>query len=134
MIYLDNAATTMKKPNEVQNAVNFALEHFGSAGRGSHSAAELAAETLYECRKEAAELFETQPENVVFTFNATHGLNIAIQTLIRPGDRVIVSGFEHNAVMRPLHAIGAEIVTAGSSLFQRDLLLQEFEDVRNGNI
>jgi len=69
---------------------------------------------------------------VVLTMNATHGLNIAIRSLVQPGDRVVVSGFEHNAVMRPLHALGARVMVAGRRLFdptdtlrQWDLALRE---------
>ena len=51
-------------------------------------------------------------EQVVFTMNATHGLNIAIKSLVRPCGRVVVSGYEHNAVTRPLHALGAEVIVA----------------------
>ena len=57
------------------------------------------------------------PEQVVFTSSATHGLNFAIKSLVNPGDRVVVSGFEHNAVIRPLHALGADLVIAGRKLF-----------------
>ena len=62
-------------------------------------------------------MFDADPEQVAFTFNTTHGLNLAIRTLVRPGDRVVVSGFEHNAVMRPLYALDAGIVRAGERLF-----------------
>jgi selenocysteine lyase/cysteine desulfurase len=78
----------------------------------------LAAETVYACREAAALLFHVpDPSRVVFTLNATHALNIAIRSLVRPGARVLISGFEHNAVTRPLCALGAELRVAGRRLF-----------------
>ena len=106
MIYLDSAATTLEKPETVRRAVAQAVNHMSSPGRGSHQATRLAEETDCLCRSEAAALFGLgDPSRVVFTMNATHGLNIAIHSLVRPGAKVIVSGYEHNAVTRPLHAI-----------------------------
>lgn len=120
MIYLDSAATTMQKPPAVARAAAYAVGHMASPGRGGHLPARKAAETAFACRQEAAELFGVaEPERVVFTSNATHGLNIAIRSLIKAGDRVVVSGWEHNAVTRPLHGIGAEIVAARAPLFDR---------------
>ena len=120
MIYLDSAATTMQKPPQVARAMARAVGRMASPGRGGHLWAGRAAETAFACRQAAAELFGiTEPERVVFTSNATHGLNIAIRTLVRAGDRVVISGWEHNAVTRPLHSIGAEIVTARAPLFDR---------------
>ena len=114
MIYLDNAATSLPKPLAVERAVLEAMRSMASVGRGSHAPAMRAAETVLDCREAAAELFHVpDPERVVFTMNATHALNIAIRSLVHPGDRVVISGFEHNAVTRPLHAIGAEITVAG---------------------
>ena len=94
MIYLDSAATTMQKPASVARASAWAMEHLASPGRGGHRPAMAAAETAFACREEAAKLFHvSQPERVVFTFNATHGLNIAIGTLAKPGSRVVISGY-----------------------------------------
>ena len=85
-------------------------------------------ETVYSCREEAAALFHmTQPENVVFTMNATHALNIAVHSLVQSGMRVAVSGFEHNAVMRPLYASGASILTSDTPLFDSAALVDWFE-------
>ncbi len=125
VIYLDSAATTLQKPPEVAQAVARAIRTHASVGRGGHPAAERAARTVFACRSLAAELFDAAPEQVVFTMNATHGLNLAIKTLVKRGDRVIVSGYEHNAVMRPLHACGAEVTVVGSELFRPDRLLEE---------
>ena len=127
MIYLDAAATTLQKPPEVRQAVLRAMETMASPGRGGHRPAMLAAETAFRCRCTAAELFHVpQPEQVVFTMNATHGLNIAIHSLIQAGDRVVVSGYEHNSVMRPLHLLGAEIRVAGRELFAPEKMAAEF--------
>ena len=110
MIYLDSAATTLQKPEKVAAASAWAISHLASPGRGGHRPAMAAADTAFACREEAARLFHMDdPERVVFTFNATHALNIAIKTLARPGSRVVVSGYEHNAVTRPLHALDVGI-------------------------
>ena len=109
MIYLDNAATTLYKPRAVEQAVRRAM--YGAAGyaRGGYAAAGRAGELVYACREQAAALFGVgEPEQVIFTLNATHALNIAINALVKPDSRVIVSGYEHNAVMRPLTARNIE--------------------------
>lgn len=126
MIYLDSAATTLQKPLQVIEAVQYAMQNFASPGRGGHSAAMDAADTVYTCREEAAELFDCEPEQVVFTMNATHGLNLAIKSLVGRGDKVVISGFEHNAVVRPLHAVGAKICVAGRKLFSPQSILEDF--------
>ena len=106
MIYFDAGATTLEKPAAVRHAMARAVATMSSPGRGNYPASRQAEETAYQCRSEAAELFGMDsPENVVFTGNATHGLNVAIKTLVKPGSRVIISGYEHNAVTRPLHSI-----------------------------
>ena len=103
MIYLDSAATSFQKPPAVAAAMLEALDTMSSPGRGGHPAAMRAAEAAFDCRSELAALFHLQnPEQVVFTMNATHGLNIAIKSLVPHGGRVVVSGYEHNAVTRPL--------------------------------
>lgn len=127
MIYLDNGATSLHKPQTVSRAVNWALHRCANPGRGGHSAAMLAAQQVYGCREQAAELFDCQPEQVVFTHNCTHGLNLAIHSLVKPGSRVAVTGFEHNAVTRPLYARNAELVVAGTKLFDWENTLEEFE-------
>jgi len=126
MIYLDCAATSFQKPHAVRNAVSRAILTMSSPGRGGYPAAMRAADTCYACRELAGEMFSCEPESVVFTFNATHGLNIAINSLVKAGDRVVISGYEHNAVTRPLHALKADIKVAGGSLFDREEILQNF--------
>ncbi len=127
MIYLDSAATTLIKPVSVENAVVNALRTMSSPGRGGYESAVHAAETVFACRSEAAALFNVDDEEkVVFTFNATHGLNIAISSLVKDGSRVLISGYEHNSVTRPLHAAKARITVAGRKLFDRDAVLDDF--------
>ncbi len=128
MIYLDHGATSMGKPPRVASAMAWAVQHCGNPGRGGHSAAMAAARTVYRCRELAAKLFDCEEEKVVFTSNCTHGLNIAIRELVNPGDRVVISGFEHNAVTRPLAALGARLEVAGRRLFDPADTLQCFED------
>ena len=118
MIYLDSAATTLLKPLSVERAMTDAMRRCASPGRGGHRPSMLAAETVFDCRAAAAELFGLEePERVVFTMNATHALNIAIFSLVKPGTRVLISGFEHNSVTRAVRAAGAEIRVAGRKLF-----------------
>ncbi len=126
MIYLDNGATSFHKPPAVRRAVEWAMGHCANPGRGGYDAARNAADVVYGCREEAAALFGCQPEQVVLTNNCTHGLNIAIRSLVSPGARVVVSGFEHNAVTRPLHALKAEIKVAGRKLFDWEDTLTSF--------
>ena len=127
MIYLDNGATSFPKPPAVSQAMFHALQTCANPGRGGHRAAAAAMEAVYRCREEASELFDCKPEQVVFTGNCTHGLNIAIRTLVKPGSRVVISGFEHNAVTRVLHLLGAKITVAGRKLFDWKDTLEEFE-------
>lgn len=126
MIYLDNGATSFHKPAAVHRAVERALRCCANPGRGGYGAARAAAERIYECRELAASMFDCRPEQVVLTSNCTHGLNIAIRSLVKQGGRVVVSGFEHNAVMRPLYALGADIRIAGRKLFDWDDTLEDF--------
>ena len=127
MIYLDSAATTFQKPAAVHRAVAQAMRTMSSPGRGGYESARLAEETLFRCRSAAAALFSVpSAEQVVFTMNATHALNIAVKSLVRPGGRAIVSGYEHNAVTRPLHALEAEVIVAAAPLFSPQKTVEAF--------
>ena len=111
MIYLDNAATTFPKPPSVRREVDRCLRDYcGNPGRSAHALSLAAAEAIFDCRREAAELFGLpSPEQIIFTYNTTHALNMAIKGLLRRGDHVLISDMEHNAVYRPiwlLHAFG----------------------------
>ena len=128
MIYLDAAATTLQKPPAVAKAAGEAVLALSSPGRGGYPSAQRAADVAFACRTELAELFHIgNPERVVFTHNATHGLNIAIKSLISPGDRVVISGYEHNAVTRPLAALHADTVTVAGELFHSEAVTESFE-------
>jgi len=127
MIWLDNAATTLQKPPQVKAAMLRAVDRMAAPGRGGHRFASAAAETAFQCRELAAEMFGVSgPERVVFTFNATHGLNMAIRTIVKPGMRVVISGYEHNAVVRPLHAAGADVRIAAGALFDAESVIEAF--------
>lgn len=128
MIYLDSAATTLQKPPAVAQAAGWAISHLATPGRGGHRAASQAAALAFRCREEAAALFGVaDPERVVFTCNATHALNIAIRSLVPPGSRVILSGWEHNAVTRPLAALDVKVRMASGPLFQPEQALAAFD-------
>ena len=129
MIYFDSAATTLQKPREVAQAVAWAIQNCASPGRGDHSSTRRAEEIIYQCREELAELFgASSPEQIIFTQNATHALNLAIRTLVRPGDRVLISGWEHNAVTRTLASIpGVEVAVAQAPLFDDAGTLASFQ-------
>lgn len=136
MIYLDNAATSFIKPVCVQQAVLNAMQSMASPGRGAYSQAMNAADIIYKCRVAAAELLNApEPENVIFTSNASHSLNIAINSLVNRGDRVLMSGFEHNSVSRPLYESGAQVVVTGRKLFDKNAILEDFEEkIKNADI
>jgi len=127
MIYLDHGATSFPKPRAVAEAMQRALFTCANPGRGGHKAAMEAARVVYACREQAAMLFDCEPEQVVFTGSCTQGLNTAIRTLVKPESRVLISGFEHNAVTRPLHGLHAQIIVAGRKLFDWENTLCEFE-------
>ena len=127
MIYLDSGATSFRKPAAVYRAVEEAMRACANPGRGGYRAAMEAANRVFACREEAAAIFGCRPEQVVLTSNCTHGLNIAIRSLVKPGGRVVVSGFEHNAVTRPLHTLGAKLLVAGRKLFDWEDTLEAFE-------
>ena len=106
MIYFDNAATTYPKPNSVVQSLSSAARHFGgNPGRSGHEMSMRAAAMVYDTRKKAAALFNVQPENVIFTLNCTHALNMAIKGAVKPGGHVVMSCLEHNSVLRPVYAL-----------------------------
>ena len=106
MIYLDNGATTLQKPECVKEALMEAMASMGNSGRGVHDASLYAGRTIYRARESLAELLgAAAPEQVVFTANATESLNLALGGLFGPGDHVITSVCEHNSVLRPLYRL-----------------------------
>ena len=104
MIYMDNAATTMHKPECVIDAVAAAMHSMGNAGRGAHAASLDASRTIYGTREALADFFHAEsPKQIVFTCNSTESLNTAIRGTIEAGDHVITTEMEHNSVLRPLY-------------------------------
>ena len=107
MIYFDNAATGGYKPNAVLNKVIYTLKHVNAnAGRSGHKLSKLGAQIIYEARKELSNFFNNgQVEKVIFTKNCSEALNTAIYGLVKQGDHVITTIFEHNSVLRPLFTL-----------------------------
>ena len=109
MIYLDNAATTLYKPQEVDAAILDALHTAGNPGRGAHEPTLHASRLVYAAREALAELFHaSDPACIAFTANATGALNTALCGLLGPGDHVITTVCEHNSVLRPLYRLGTQ--------------------------
>ncbi len=106
MIYLDNAATSFPKPDDVPTAVDEQLRHGGNAARGHHRLAGQGERLLRDTRAALASFFHApEPSSIVFTFNATDGLNMAIKGFVQPGDHVVTTALEHNSVTRPLNGL-----------------------------
>ena len=109
MIYLDNAATTLRKPPQVIDAVASAMGSFGNSARGTHEEALAASRVIYDTRCKLAALFGCKrPDHVAFTCNSTEALNIAIHGCIHAGEHVISTDLEHNYVLRPLYRLERE--------------------------
>lgn len=103
MIYLDNAATSWPKPEGVYDAVSNAIRRSGNPSRSNSEEARAAATDIIETRSALAQLFNiADPQRIVFALNATDAINLALQGMLKPGDHVITSQMEHNAVTRPL--------------------------------
>ena len=111
MIYLDNGATTLRKPECVKEALLEAMASMGNSGRGVHDASLYAGRIIYRVRESLAELLgAAAPEQVVFTANGTESLNLVLGGLFGPGDHVITTVCEHNSVLRPLYRLqGVEL-------------------------
>lgn len=107
MIYLDNAATSFPKPEEVYRAVDKCLrEYSANPGRSGHRMALRAGREIYETRELICKLFNIEnPMQIIFTYNATDSLNLAIKGLLKRGDHVITSSMEHNSLIRPIKAL-----------------------------
>lgn len=109
MIYLDNAATSLRRPECVVRAVTEALCSLGNVGRGAHEGSLSAARTVYDCREKLCRFFGgDDPNRVCFTANATEALNAAVFGLLSAGDHVISTDLEHNSVLRPLYRLEKE--------------------------
>ncbi|WP_373230405.1 aminotransferase class V-fold PLP-dependent enzyme [Cohnella sp.] len=133
IIYLDNAATSWPKPPAVWEAMERNMrESAANPGRGSHAMAVKASRVLFEARKRLAKLFRiANPNDIAFTLNTTHALNLAIQGLLKPGDHVITTTLEHNSVRRPLEALKRKLgieVTYVSTDVQGKVNIKEVEE------
>lgn len=136
MIYMDNAATTIHKPEAVKEAVMAAFDTLGNAGRGASAPALDASRVIYGTREKLARLFHAEDaRRIVFTANSTESLNIAIKGLISEGDHVITTVLEHNSVLRPLYECrerGAELTILGCSR-DGNISYEEMEAAVRGN-
>ena len=107
MIYLDNAATTFPKPNEVYNYLyDCIINYCANPGRGAHNLSIKCESKIFDCRERLSMLLNIEnPLNIIFTSNATDSLNIAIKGVLKPGDHAITTMIEHNSVLRPLYSL-----------------------------
>ena len=109
MIYLDNAATTFPKPPCVTEEICRCIKKYcGNPGRSSHALSVKSAEKIYEARELLAELFNAKAENVVFTYNTTYALNIAIKGYYKLYSHILISDIEHNSVYRPVNELARQ--------------------------
>lgn len=124
MVYLDNAATTKYKPEEVYKAFEYYVREIGvSPGRGSYQLGIEASRMLYKTRRVVAKYFGIDEPNVIFTKNSTEAINMLFNGLLENGDHVIISCYEHNAVLRPLHSLKEKGIIDYSIISREDLLL-----------
>lgn len=106
MIYLDNSATTNPKPQAVKNAVMRAMIYYSfNSGRGGYKESVNTSDMIFSCREKLSEMFGFPSENIAFTPNCTTAINFAIKGILKPGDHIIISNLEHNAVARPVYAL-----------------------------
>lgn len=136
MIYLDNAATTFPKPTSVYEEMCRCIQKYcGNPGRSAHKLSQKSSEKIFECRALLAEMFNAEVENIVFTYNTTYALNIAIKALVKENSHVLISDIEHNSVLRPIHALN-ESLHCSYSIFStngndEDILSDIFAKIRS---
>lgn len=124
MVYLDNAATTKYKPDEVYAAFEYYVRNIGvSPGRGSYQLGIEASRMLYQTRKLVANYFGVTEPNVIFTKNSTEAINLFFRGFLKQGDHVVISCYEHNAVLRPLHKMKEEGIIDYSVIERDDIVL-----------
>ena len=125
-IYLDNGATSFPKPPAVAEAMAHFINHVGSnVNRGSYDTAFDAGNVVYETREMLAELFnDDTPEQIIFSRNVTESLNMVIKGMLEPGDHVLVTSMEHNAVMRPITGLANQGITFSRIPCTREGFLQ----------
>mgnify|MGYP000854703389 CR=1 FL=1 len=106
LIYMDNAATSWPKPPQVIEAMERCMRESANPGRGGHEMSVRASRILFEARRLLAQLFRiANPNDIAFTLNTTHALNLALQGWLKPGDHVVATTLEHNSIRRPLEAL-----------------------------
>ncbi|RHA10632.1 aminotransferase class V-fold PLP-dependent enzyme [Megasphaera sp. AM44-1BH] len=133
MYYFDNAATTVQKPQTVADAVYDVLSSglYGNPSRGAHGYSLRAYELVLDAKEQVKGLFHTGPDyDVAFTHNSTTALNLVLKGLLRPGDHVLTTMWEHNAVLRPLYQLekeGVAIDFIGSDAHTGQLRYEEME-------
>ena len=124
MVYLDNAATTKYKPEEVYKAFEYYVREIGvSPGRGSYQLGIEASRMLYKTRRVVAKYFDIDEPNVIFTKNSTEAINMLFNGFLKNGNHVIISCYEHNAVLRPLHTLKEKGIIDYSIISREDLML-----------
>lgn len=138
MIYLDNSATSYPKPECVTNNIQAIIKKYGAnSGRGAYEMALDTSEQIYLSRKKISDFFNIcKPENVIFTYNCTNALNMAIKGVAEKGSHFIISNFEHNAVLRPLESLKQKGICDYSIANIEDdiyLTLRNFEKCINKN-
>lgn len=132
MVYFDNAATTGVKPPQVVSAVTKALREYSvNPGRGGYDSSVRCSEMIYGCRRKVSDFFGAgAPERVIFTANCTTAINMVIKGVCRPGDHIVASSLEHNAVARPLYKLmrqGADIDYAEVIFGDKAATVRSFE-------
>lgn len=137
MVYLDNAATTYPKPQSVIKAVDDALKKSANPGRSGHSLSQNTAVSVYQVREKLKDMFSAPSvENVIFTLNCTHAINYVLKGLLKSGDRIVTSSFEHNAVMRPLEKLkkqGVHVDIAEAYPDDKEATVRSFSRLINTN-
>lgn len=135
MIYFDNAATTGHKPQSVINAVNNSLKNLSAnPGRSGHYLSQNAAKAVYKSRQAVSDFFGSNgAETVVFTLNCTQSINFVLKGVLDKEDHIVVSDLEHNAVMRPLVAMGVKYSEATVSLEDDKQTLENFRSLIKPN-
>ncbi len=131
-LYLDNAATSNPKPPAVMQAmVDYATRLGASPGRGAYAEVREAGGLLQRCRERISELVGgREPNNVIFTLNATDGLNLALHGVLKPGDHVVTTWLDHNSVLRPLNHLAERGVEVTRLRCDPETGLVSPEDVR----
>lgn len=130
---MDNSATSHPKPYEVRRAVKRAYNKFyANPGRGSSKDAIRASAEVYSAREALGALVNTSAENIVFTYNATYALNMALYGVIKEGMTVAVDRFSHNSALRPLYALskrGVKLRFLDSSIIRDSVIIDSFESL-----